>query len=230
MARNAGSKATLRKRIAASVFRRYSPALDSLNANARVSEWIARNAPQVRVVADKWALYDYLNDDVLGPGAIDYLEFGVYRGASMRGWLQRNRHPESRFVGFDSFEGLPERWGRDFATGAFDTGGRLPDIDDPRVSFVKGWFQQSLRGFLRDFQPRNRLVVHNDSDLYSSTLYVLATLDPWIVPGTVLIFDEFSTPLHEFRAFADYTSAFVREATPVAMSADYAMQAAFVFG
>lgn len=223
------SSPTLKKRIAARIFPRYSAALDSINANARVNAWIRQNAANVRVVADKWALYDFLSAEIVGDEPIVYLEFGVYRGATMRGWLQRNRRPESRFVGFDSFEGLPERWGSDFARGAFDTGGKPPDVGDERARFVKGWFQQTLPRFLESFAPEARLVVHNDSDLYSSTLYVLASLDRWAVPGTVLIFDEFSTPLHEFRAFHDYLGAFARRARPVAMTSDYAMQAAFVF-
>jgi hypothetical protein len=45
----------------------------------------------------------------------------------------------------------------------------------------------------------------------------------------VIIFDEYSSATHEFRAFADYRGAFWRSATPVAMTADYATQVAFVF-
>ena len=46
-----------------------------------------------------------------------------------------------------------------------------------RISFVKGWFQNTLPGFLNGFSPRSRLIVHNDSDLYSSTLFTLANLN-----------------------------------------------------
>lgn len=82
---------------------------------------------------------------------ITYLEFGVHRGASMCRWLALNRHPDSRFVGFDSFKGLPERWelgGASLDAGHFSTGGQLPDVNDPRVSFVKGWFHETLPRFL----------------------------------------------------------------------------------
>jgi hypothetical protein len=50
---------------------------------------------------------------------------------------------------------------------------------------VKGWFQNTLPGFLNAFTPRPRLVVHSDSDLYSSTLFTLASLNMLLVPGAV---------------------------------------------
>jgi O-methyltransferase len=93
----------------------------------------------------------------------------------------------------------------------------------------RGGFQKSLPSFLKGFTPRSRLVVHSDSDLYSSTLFTLANLNALLVPGTVVIFDDFSMPLHVFRAFADYRNAFWRSAHPVAMTSDYADQVAFVF-
>jgi hypothetical protein len=132
---------------------------------------------------DRFALYDHLNAKIINDGPIDYLEFGVYTGLSLRRWTEVNRAPGSRFFGFDSFEGLPEAWDRHFCgspKGTFDTGGRLPQIDDPRVELIKGLFQDTLPDFLGRFQPRNRLVVHLDADLYSSTLYVLCSIDRFI--------------------------------------------------
>ena len=82
---------------------------------------------------------------------IDYLEFGVFQGESMRHWVTLNQHPDSRFYGFDSFEGLPEDWKRfdgQMVKAHFDVKGSVPDIDDPRVSFVRGWFQETVDEFL----------------------------------------------------------------------------------
>ena len=84
-------------------------------------------------------------------------------------------------------------------------------------------------GFLKEFTLRSRLVVHSDSDLYSSTLFTLANLNTLLVPGSVIIFDDFWMPTHVFRAFADYRNAFWRSAHPVAMNSEYADRVAFVF-
>ncbi len=157
-------------------------------------------------------LYRFVNESRLSGEPIDYLEFGVYQGASIREWSNLNQQKDSRFFGFDCFLGLPETWNNrrtTFAKGTFDVGGNIPVIDDSRVSFVKGLFQESLPGFLRQFQPRNRLVVHLDADLYSSTLYVLSRLHDVMPAGTIVFFDEFIT--EEFRAWEDYVASHIRE-------------------
>src|SRR6266545_4942707 len=88
---------------------------------------------------------DYMLNAIRAP--IDYLEFGVYEGVSIRYFAERHRDPESRFVGFDTFSGLPENW-REFGPGHFDVNGRVPSIKDSRVSFVPGLFQDTLPTFL----------------------------------------------------------------------------------
>jgi len=199
------------KRIAGHVWPRFSPLVDKLNWNRR---WIdsvqGSDAPRF---AHRDDLHRFVRNRLnIGQGAVDYLEFGVYRGATIKMWSDEDRHPESRFVGFDSFEGLPEDWSGTMPKGTFTTFGQLPDIADPRVRFVVGWFQKTLPGFLREFskRPNCPLVIHNDCDLYSSTLYCLTSLDPILEPGTIIIFDEFDDVLHEFRALTDYCQAFMR--------------------
>jgi O-methyltransferase len=203
--------------------------LDMINQNALVADWIAEQRGRIPTFEHLYDFYRYVHDQVSSGTSIDFLEFGVYTGHSIRFWSQMNRDPQSRFIGFDSFEGLPEDWTKKLPRGTFDVGGAVPQIDDERVSFVKGWFQNTLPGFLNGFTPRSRLVVHNDSDLYSSTLFTLANLNMLLVPGTVVIFDDFWMPTHVFRAFSDYKSAFWRSARPVAMTSNYAEQVAFVF-
>jgi len=216
-------------RLAARLFPRHIAMLDWINRNALVREWIAEQRDRIPTLENLYDFYRYIHNEVCDGTAIDFLEFGVYKGHSIQFWSQMNGDPQSRFIGFDSFEGLPEDWTRNWTKDVMDLGGAVPQIDDERVTFVKGWFQNTLPGFLNQFTPRSRLVVHNDSDLYSSTLFTLVTLDRLLVPGAILIFDDFSMATHVFRAFADYRSAFRRSAHPVAMTSNYAEQAAFVF-
>ena len=76
---------------------------------------------------------------------------------------------------------------------------------------MKGWFQHTLPTFLKQFFTDKQLIIHLDADLYPSTLFVLCNLDPFINPGTVVIFDDFSSMLHDFRALEDYHRSFLRE-------------------
>lgn len=182
-------------------------------------EWCKANRP-VRFHQSRNLLYSDVNQEFLGSGPVDYLEFGVWKGATILYWAEINKNPQSRFFGFDSFEGLPEQWG-DYAKGHFSTAGTLPITNDTRVSFVKGWFQDTVPTFLKQFESRNRLVVHVDADLYSSTLFLLSSLNHLFIPDTVLIFDEFYDCLHEFRAWRDYTSAFCRKYRPLYFTETY---------
>ena len=80
-------------------------------------------------------MYEYLHSAVLDNEPIDYLEFGVADGASLRNWCALNRHAGSRFFGFDCFAGLPEDWHADHPKSMFNRDGQPPDVPDPRVQF-----------------------------------------------------------------------------------------------
>ena len=71
----------------------------------------------------------------------------------------------------------------------------------------------------------NRLVIHCDADLYSSTLYVLTKLDGYLLPGTIIIFDEFFTVNHEFRALSDFMSSYNYQYRVLAATEFYAQLA-----
>ena len=140
---------------------------------------------------------------------INYLEYGVYAGGTIRWWSEKNGSKNSTFIGFDSFEGLPETWGGNFEKGTYDTGGQIPDINDERVIFKAGWFNDTLPKFIKTHTNllSKEKIIHIDCDLYSSTLYVLVKLGPFLKKGDILIFDEFfgfRFPHTEFRAFLDF--------------------------
>jgi hypothetical protein len=50
-------------------------------------------------------------------------------------------------------------------------------------------------------------------------------MDPWIVPGTLIIFDEFFDPVHEYRALEDYAAAYMRKYEVVAATRDFVQAA-----
>jgi hypothetical protein len=106
--------------------------------------------------------------------------------------------------------------------GSFSTNGKTPDIDDKRVCFIKGYFQESLPEFLATFKKKaDRLIIHLDADLYTATLFVLTSLNDLIEPQTIIIFDEFFSVNHEFSAFLDYTSSFAKKYKVLAMTKFY---------
>lgn len=136
---------------------------------------------------------------------ITYVEFGVYKGRSIRFFASGNLNPSSIFIGLDSFQGLPEAWGAGAPAAHFDLGGSMPSIDDGRVSFIKGWFQDSWDKLCARIAARDNLLVHYDADLYSSTLFALSRIDTLRKPY-VAVFDEFTG--HETRALYNYRQAF----------------------
>jgi hypothetical protein len=136
-----------------------------------------------------------------------YLEFGVFTGGTVR--LIARRVGGRIVHGFDSFEGLPEAWsGFNLGKGAFDLGGRLPRVPK-NVRLHRGWFEDSLPAWL-NHNPGTVAFVHVDCDLYSAACTVLSLLADRIVPGTVIVFDEyFNFPnweQHEYKAFQEFAA------------------------
>jgi hypothetical protein len=156
----------------------------------------------------RYSMYDYLvRNENLNNIPICYLEFGVAYGYSFKWWVENITNPSSLFFGFDTFEGLPEDWHL-FKKGEMSPDGKIPTIDDTRARFIKGLFQDTLIGFLKEYTNDKRKVINMDADLYSSTLFVLTCLAPYLKQGDIIIFDEFGVPLHEFKAFTEFISSF----------------------
>lgn len=197
-------------------FLAYRPMLKTWKKNL-----IGENYP---VFNNRYEMYDYINVEIIKDKKLQYLEFGVYEGESIKYFANINSNPASRFIGFDTFTGLPEDWiglGRTVKRKEFNVEERIPQCDDDRVSFIKGMFQETLPDFMETYEPSEQLVINNDSDLYSSTLYVLTFANQIIRPGTIIIFDEFYSVMHEFRALKDYCSAYVRNYKVVAATNNY---------
>lgn len=196
------------------VWWKYSKYIDLINRNPLLHDFYLQSA-DAKEFKSRLLQYDYINRKFVNPEPISYLEFGVYAGESMKYWLAINDNPDSRFYGFDTFTGLPEDWSRHMKKGTFNLNGTIPEFDDNRAEVVKGMFQETLGPFLQNFRRNDKLVLHLDADLYSSTLFVLAQLDHLIKVGDIIIFDEFGDLNGEFKAYLDYKNAFKRNLKPV---------------
>ena len=120
------------------------------------------------------------------------LEFGVFSGETINHMAKLR--PDMKFTGFDSFEGLPE----DMDTGeklvpakVFDRGGEPPEVED-NVTLVKGWFEDTIEQWIMCERMDTISFMNLDADIYVSTKIVLDKFDKYIVPGTILRFDELS--------------------------------------
>jgi hypothetical protein len=175
--------------------------LDAGVGYVAMGRWLRRRGFRLpATVPRRTDLFDMVIDS--DPRRLLYLELGVHEGDSIRHWAARVTDPDARFVGFDSFEGLPETWNEQARRGHFATGGRSPDVGDARVSFVKGWFEDTLPAFA--VPPHDVLVVALDADLYSSTITALRALRPHLRAGAWLYFDELNDRHHELRALDEF--------------------------
>lgn len=185
-----------------------------------LSKWIRKHGATIpyndfyrvnRNYADREKMFQHIAEkENLIDAPVHYLEFGVSSGTSFRWWLNCNRHADSRFWGFDTFEGLPEKWWF-FKKG--DMAADMEDAGDPRAAFVKGLFQHTVHDFLQSAYPHpkeanRRKVIHMDADLYSSTVFVLTSLAPYLKENDLIFFDEFNVPNHEYAAWEAFVSTY----------------------
>jgi len=135
------------------------------------------------------------------------LEFGVFKGASIR-FIAENIG-DRRVHGFDSFEGFGEmpkgRWSSYKKDNVFDLKNTLPIVSD-NVILHKGYFDKTLPRFLKQNSEKVSFI-HVDCDIYSSTKTIFQFLAERIVPGTIIVFDEYHNypgmQFHEYLAFQE---------------------------
>lgn len=142
----------------------------------------------------------------------DYCEFGVYKGYT---FLHAQKTAAKigatgmRFIGFDSFEGLPELEGKDIIDGSsqpFYKGQYAATLDYVRSELdrrgvdwsrsflVPGYFKDSFASeSVRELQITSVAIALIDCDLYSSTVDVLEFLDSRLVDGGVVIMDDWKS-------------------------------------
>jgi hypothetical protein len=178
----------------------------AIRALNRTVEYIEREMPDALGFENQRELIEHSLRETKIDG--HYLEFGVFTGGTIS--FMAKRLPSRTLHGFDSFEGLPESWhGFSLGQQAFSLKGKLPKV--PRnVRLHPGWFDQSLPPWLKE-NPGPVAFIHVDCDLYSSTKTIFELLGDRMVPGTIILFDEyFNYPnweQHEYKALQEFVKA-----------------------
>ena len=160
--------------------------------------------------ATDYDFHDWIVRTQLAPelGAGLVAEFGVATGRTANHIARLL--PHNIVHGFDSFEGLPEDWTSRMPRGFF----KRDDVPLVRqnVDLHVGWFDATLPEFKAQHGDTPLQLLHVDCDLYSSTVTILNTLRHNIVPGTVIIFDEYINypgwELDEFRAWQEHCAKY----------------------
>jgi len=151
------------------------------------------------------------------PGSI--VELGVFRGSSLFSFAHFleifNHGDRSRTaIGFDSFEGLSnltaidglEDKGHAKQTGgwrAADYEHELMEMIDlfvaesfvpqaPRIKLLKGNILETVPAYVQQNPGLRIALLHIDCDLYEPTLVGLKHLAPLMVPGGLVVFDEYA--------------------------------------
>ena len=134
-----------------------------------------------------------------------WLEFGVFHAETIN---YISNFTKNKVYGFDSFEGLPEKWRDGFEKGCFNMNGDLPQVNE-NVVLIKGFFEDTLSGFLNSMNKKVSFV-HIDCDLYSSTKHVLNNLIDFLDNECIIVFDElvnypgFDGETGELKAFYEF--------------------------
>jgi hypothetical protein len=148
----------------------------------------------------------------------DIVELGVYRGASLMSWANfleiRNMGDRQKQVfGFDNFRGitpLDEKDGKQDSRvskvmGGYDAGVFEEILEDaiaifdndrfipykPRVILIKGNIEETVPRFVEERPGLRICLLHFDCDTYRPTKVGLEVLWPRVVPGGVVLFDEY---------------------------------------
>ena len=168
--------------------------------NGKVSSHEKWNEVLRTNVWDKIANYINTDKDIL------FLEFGVWKGDSIKYFAKNFKSKNSEFYGFDTFHGMPNEW-RHMEQGHYSTSGDVPKTDDSRIKFIGGLFQETLPDFLNKLNAESKkklVIIHFDAVLHSSTLFTLFKLDEYI-KNYYFVFDQLGTD--ECRAFNSFNEA-----------------------
>ncbi|SDX18575.1 O-methyltransferase [Marininema mesophilum] len=206
----------LKKSILNEIYLEYEPNADEISRN-QGKDWPAAAHSMIgraRMNHLQTCLTNIIEENIEG----DVIETGVWRGGAcifMRGFFKAFEVTDRLVWVADSFEGLPKPDSKyPMDTGSiFHTYDRLKisleevkknfekyDLLDDQVTFLKGWFKDTL-----PTAPIEKIAIARlDGDMYSSTIDALNNLYAKVSPGGYVIIDDFSIPscataVHDFR-------------------------------
>lgn len=164
------------------------------------------------------------------PGCI--VDCGVYKGESLFNFARflEMTSPGDRIrkvYGFDDFEGLRDFHEEDTTQdniGAFEGGYRSKSFEPtlkrlvklfnedsfvpkvPRIELVEGDITKTASKFVEDYPGIRFSLIHLDFDLYTPTLAALEAFYPKLVPGGIVLLDEYALNAFsgESKAVEDY--------------------------
>ena len=141
----------------------------------------------------KWTLREYGMQKALDNHQENYfyLEFGVFKGASLN-FFSRFLKPKNILIyGFDSFKGITEDWlGTQIRKGSMDLKGTIPKTNS-NCRIIDGLVEKTLPKFIDENKNLKINFVHMDLDTFSPTNFALKIIKPFLVNNSIIIFDNF---------------------------------------
>ncbi|MBW1741914.1 MAG: class I SAM-dependent methyltransferase [Deltaproteobacteria bacterium] len=162
------------------------------------------------------AHYEFFRMTVDLPG--DIVELGVYRGASLMSWanfleIRNMGDRQKQVIGFDNFKGFTsfdEKDGKEDkrvgkTMSGYDGGVFEEILKDaisiydrdrfvpykPRIILVMGDIEETVPRFAAENPGLRISLLHFDCDIYRPTKIALEVFWPLVVPGGVVLFDEY---------------------------------------
>ena len=154
------------------------------------------------------------------------MQFGVYYGRdlalliNLRGIYEPFNYTR-KIIGFDTFEGLPKLHEKDGEMGNYGDfnvprdykeyledilqyhENECPNSQIKKFELIKGDVRETLPKYLQKHQETVINLAYFDMDIYDPTKIVLDAIEPYLVKGSVVVFDELN-----FKAFPGETMAF----------------------